>query len=317
MMNEMGRTKVFISYSHLDDLWKERLMRHLSILDWQGLLHVWADTRIEVGADWRDRIDNAMRDSRVAMVLVSANYLSSKFIMNEEVPSLLEQHAQNGMWILPVIARPCPWKLVNWLSQRQVRPKGGRPLSVGSESQLDLDLTALAYEIAALIGKIDADVAADQLDLTDLLHARIDRGLSVETEIPTDASIEENVPVTTIDAAFRGLRTLRDTRYRTIDDHVRTLIETAIQHGVPIYNFGSRIGCAYVYTYAGRLILEIMDHDSNHGTQGSLLDARSAIQSLRSHLVPSDSISDANANDVAWALRHDFDQLLELAPRPL
>jgi len=46
----MERVKVFISYSHKDEIWKDRLLTHLSVLDYEGLLHVWTDRRIEVGA---------------------------------------------------------------------------------------------------------------------------------------------------------------------------------------------------------------------------------------------------------------------------
>lgn len=43
---------VFISYSHKDEEWKDRLVTHLSVLERAGLLDVWDDRRIEAGADW-------------------------------------------------------------------------------------------------------------------------------------------------------------------------------------------------------------------------------------------------------------------------
>jgi TIR domain len=95
--------KVFISYSHKDEIWKDRLMTHLSVLDHEGLLHVWTDRRIEVGASWKARINEAMSDSRVAVLLITANFLTSEFILNEEVPPILERHAQRGMLVLPLL----------------------------------------------------------------------------------------------------------------------------------------------------------------------------------------------------------------------
>ncbi len=38
----MARTKVFISYSHEDAEWMERLKKQLEVLERQGLLDVWA-----------------------------------------------------------------------------------------------------------------------------------------------------------------------------------------------------------------------------------------------------------------------------------
>jgi hypothetical protein len=48
----MKRTKAFISYSNKDELWKDRLMTHLAVLEFEKLLHVWADTKIAAGDDW-------------------------------------------------------------------------------------------------------------------------------------------------------------------------------------------------------------------------------------------------------------------------
>ena len=59
------------------------------------------------------------------------------------------------MLVLPVLARPCAWKLISWLASRQVRPQDGRPLSAASEVDIDADLTALTYEIASLVNRID------------------------------------------------------------------------------------------------------------------------------------------------------------------
>jgi hypothetical protein len=39
--------KIFISYSHHDEAWKDRLVPHFSALQKQGLLEVWDDREIE------------------------------------------------------------------------------------------------------------------------------------------------------------------------------------------------------------------------------------------------------------------------------
>jgi len=41
---------VFISYSHKDEGWKDRLVAHLGIL--KASLDIWEDRRIGAGADW-------------------------------------------------------------------------------------------------------------------------------------------------------------------------------------------------------------------------------------------------------------------------
>lgn len=41
---------VFISYSHKDEVWKDRLVTHLAGLERDGRLRVWDDRRIRAGA---------------------------------------------------------------------------------------------------------------------------------------------------------------------------------------------------------------------------------------------------------------------------
>lgn len=46
--------KVFISYSHDDEKWKDRLVSHLGVLEQQGHLTTWNDRDIIAGSDyWR------------------------------------------------------------------------------------------------------------------------------------------------------------------------------------------------------------------------------------------------------------------------
>jgi hypothetical protein len=74
---------VFLSYSHKDEVWKDRLKTHLGVLD----LETWDDRRIEAGANWFEEIQDAMAHASVAVLLISADFLTSRFIRGEEVPT--------------------------------------------------------------------------------------------------------------------------------------------------------------------------------------------------------------------------------------
>ena len=50
-------TKVFISYSHKDENWKDHLKTHLAVLEHQNLLSVWDDRQIAAGDDWYPEIE--------------------------------------------------------------------------------------------------------------------------------------------------------------------------------------------------------------------------------------------------------------------
>ena len=141
------RPKVFLSYSHRDEEWKDRLLTHLSVLEEQRLLELWEDRRIEAGGEWADEIQEAMEASDVAVLLVSANYLTSRFILDVEVPRLLQRRDREGIEIFPIIVKPCCWDQVDWLARLNLRPRDARPLTGESEGRIEALLAALSGEI--------------------------------------------------------------------------------------------------------------------------------------------------------------------------
>lgn len=147
----MSAPSIFISYSHQDEVWKDRLLTHLQVLQWQEPLDLWDDRRISAGSDWYAAIQQAMAQARVAILLISADFLASEFISAEEVPRLLARRQAEGLHIVPLLVRACAWQHVPWLSSIQSRPSDSRALAAGSDAQIDADLTALAHEIAQLL----------------------------------------------------------------------------------------------------------------------------------------------------------------------
>ncbi len=125
----MSGPTVFISYSHYDEAWKNQLVSQLRVLEIEGVLSVWDDRKIAAGDGWRTEIETAMEHARAAVLLISADFLISEFIRGTEVPRLLQRRAQDGLRIIPLIVRPCPWRRVPWLAEIQGRPSDGRPLA--------------------------------------------------------------------------------------------------------------------------------------------------------------------------------------------
>lgn len=71
----------------------------------------------------------AMEQAAVAVCLISADYLDSDFCVKEEIPYLLERRARDGMVLIPVLLRPCAWKVCAWLKSIQMLPRDGKSVS--------------------------------------------------------------------------------------------------------------------------------------------------------------------------------------------
>ncbi len=154
----MARPVVCIFYSQEDEKEKNKLLSHLGVLQDAGLIDLWSDDRIGAGVDWEAEISQAVAQARVAILLISANFLTSDFILGKVVPTLLKRRESEGLIVFPVIAKACAWRTVDWLTKMNVRPKNRKPVWSDAGSHVDEDLASIAEEVAATIKKEKYDV---------------------------------------------------------------------------------------------------------------------------------------------------------------
>ena len=121
------RDRVFISYSHEDGKHLKRLKTHLAVFERQGLIVSWDDTMLTPGAKWEEEIKKALARAKVAILLVSADFLASAYISANELPPLLAAAENDGARIFIVIIKPCAFEDTE-LAQYQAVNRPSRPV---------------------------------------------------------------------------------------------------------------------------------------------------------------------------------------------
>ncbi len=105
---KFSRHQLFISYSRKDKKLFEEVKTHLNSLKYtDDKITYWDDAQINAGMQWREEIQKALSTTKVALLLVSPDFLASSFINEVEIPHFLEAAKNDGATILIVVIRPC------------------------------------------------------------------------------------------------------------------------------------------------------------------------------------------------------------------
>ena len=132
--------KIFISYSHADEVWKDRLHKYLNVQVRLNRLTVWEDRQIRTGEEWNPAIEKAILESDIAVLLVTIDFLNSDFIQNQEIPFI----QKNNLKIMPIIISPCAWDDFEYISKQQGFTKNNQPLE---ELNINRELNRIVKEL--------------------------------------------------------------------------------------------------------------------------------------------------------------------------
>lgn len=125
-------TKVFISYSHKDEEFKDSLAEHLAGLIRSGIISEWNDRKILPGSDWSNEISENLKNSDLILFLISSSFLSSDYCMNIEAKTALSMHESGYAQLIPIVIRPVDWADTP-LSKLQALPKDAKAIASCSD----------------------------------------------------------------------------------------------------------------------------------------------------------------------------------------
>lgn len=134
--------KIFISYSHRDEAFKDDLQIGLATLKNNGHIAAWDDRAIMAGDEWDHEIKDALYKADIILLLVSPNFLASRYVREQEIKIAMERHhnPEDPAVVVPIIIRPSDWK-DNAFSRLQALPKNSKPVTTWSnydEAMLDV-----------------------------------------------------------------------------------------------------------------------------------------------------------------------------------
>ena len=147
------RNKLFISYSHKDKKWLERVRVHLRPLERDHDIEIWDDTKIQAGSDWEKEIKNAIQEAKVALLLVSADFIASDFIAKNELPPLLEAAKNEGACVIPLLLKPSRFAYTKSISMYQAVNSPENTLTGVNESEQEKILVDMTIAVESALKK--------------------------------------------------------------------------------------------------------------------------------------------------------------------
>jgi hypothetical protein len=120
--------RIFLSYSHKDEGFRDQLETHLAMLKRQGFIEIWHDRRIIAGERVDETISANLETADIVLLLVSPDFLASDYCYEREMMRAIERHEAEVATVIPVIVRPCDWKDAPFRNLLAA-PKDGKPIT--------------------------------------------------------------------------------------------------------------------------------------------------------------------------------------------
>jgi len=125
---------VFVSYSRADSMWVQD--GPTGLIPWlaQSLerdrVQFWFDPELKnlPGADYKAVIKEEIDKADFALLLISQDFVNSKFITDYELPWIKERVSANEQTLIPILVSPVSQDDLGWLTYRQIIPGKPTPL---------------------------------------------------------------------------------------------------------------------------------------------------------------------------------------------
>lgn len=109
LSKESQGIKVFISYAHEDEEYKDKLIKHLIGLKRKKVIEEWHDRKILAGQHLDNEISKNLLEADIILLMISVDFLNSDYCYDEEMKKALEMNDEGMARVIPIILRKCDW----------------------------------------------------------------------------------------------------------------------------------------------------------------------------------------------------------------
>lgn len=148
-----SKLRVFFSYSHKDEQYRDELDRHCAMLKRSGRIETWHDRKIVAGEGWDEKIKDQLQQADIVLLMISADFLHSDYIWEQELSIVRERYQkQDGIRVIPIFTRPCDTTDLDFMKlQGGQRDHQSQLLWISSSQDRDQIYTNIVGEIRKAI----------------------------------------------------------------------------------------------------------------------------------------------------------------------
>ena len=190
--------KLFVSYAHKDEKYKEDLEEHLSPLTRNKLIESWNDRKIMPGTDWKGEIDNNLLNSDIILFLVSSSFINSDYSQEIEVKTAVEQHNSGQSILIPIVVRACHWKGMSFANFQGLPKDALAVKSWQDEDEAWLDVVKgiekVANEITQkkTLAKVEVALGSSKIEVTNSFLSWLnDTGVKLSHRLVDEVRLED------------------------------------------------------------------------------------------------------------------------------
>ncbi|MDX2070885.1 MAG: toll/interleukin-1 receptor domain-containing protein [Haliscomenobacter sp.] len=116
-------------YDRADEAYKTMLDKHLSVLKRAEGIQTWDESMISAGEEVDERIRQQLDQANLILLLVSADFLASDKLYEEQLRQALQRNREGKAYIIPILVRACTWENAVFAKSKFILPRKQNPVA--------------------------------------------------------------------------------------------------------------------------------------------------------------------------------------------